>query len=168
MKISRPWVVTAAVVLGSATAVAGATVNLHLLKPHGSSQEPIVLGMSLTNDSPDRETTTAPTAVEPTTSVAPPATASPTTTVPVTVVRTYAVGTAGTVTLAIRAGSLALESVVPGAGWTSVVEGEHPDEVKVSFRRPGDDEAQASFHATLRGGEIRAEIEPEEGEAPDD
>ena len=69
-------------------------------------------------------------------------------------------------TLVVRAGTLAVESVVPGAGWGYEIGDQRTDEVEITFRS-GEDE-EASFHASVQGGDLRVEIEPEEGESPDD
>jgi hypothetical protein len=152
--------VAVAVIVAAGVAAAGAAANLHLLEPQRRSREPVVLGLTV-----ERPSTT-------TTTTAPP----PTTTAIVTTTttgeepalrRSYAVGRAGTVTVIVRSGVLAVESVVAGLGWSYEIEDQRSDELEITFRSDGNQE-EASFHASVHGGELRVEIEPEDGESPDD
>jgi hypothetical protein len=159
MRLRGPGAAAAAVAVAAVIAAVGVAANLHLLEPHGGSGGAVVLGVAI-----DPSSTT-------TTIASPPTTPAPTTTTTATtgeppLRRSYAVGEAGTVTLLLRSGALAVESVVPGAGWRYEIEDQRTDRVEIAFRS-GEDE-QASFHASVQGGEVRVEIEPEEGESPDD
>jgi hypothetical protein len=147
-----------AVIVAAGVAAAGAAANLHLLEPGRRSREPVVLDVTV-----ERSSTTTTTAPPPTT----PATGETTTTGEQPGLRrSYAVGGAGTVTLIVRSGGLAVESVVPGAGWSYQIEDQRTDELEITFRSGGAE--AASFHASVHGGELRVEIEPEDGESPDD
>jgi hypothetical protein len=120
-----------------------------------------VLGITVERSS---TTTTTTTTAPPSTT---PATITTTTTAEQPALRrSYAVGGAGTVTLIVRSGALAVESVVPGAGWSYEIEDQRTDELEITFRSGGEEEA--SFHASVDGGGLRVEIEPEDGESPDD
>jgi hypothetical protein len=160
MRLGRPGAVAVAVALAAGVAAVGVAANLHLLEPPRRSREPVVLGIAI-----ERTTTTETTGPP----VTPPSTTtSTTTTTPAqpSLRRSYAVGGAGTVTVVVRSGTMTVDSVVPGAGWSFAIEDQRPTEVEISFRS-GDD-GGASFHASVDGDELRVEIEPEEGESPDD
>jgi hypothetical protein len=72
--------------------------------------------------------------------------------------KSYTVGAAGSVTAQIVAGRLVLLDVGVNTGWSFDVEVSDPDDIEVKFRNG---EAEASFEAKLRDGEIRIEIEQE-------
>ncbi len=171
--------IAATVALAAAVAGAGAAANLHLLEPHRSSYSTVVLGTSTTKTStttiaggptstdgePADDPTIDPEPGEPTTTTVttPPTTG---TTQATTLRRTYVVGQAGSVTVVVQAGALAVDSVAPSARWTYAIEHQGPDEVEIRFRRTTGEEA--TFKATIESGAIRVEIEADEGEPPDD
>jgi hypothetical protein len=167
----NPGAVIALVALAAAVATAGAVVNLRLLEPHRPDEAPMVLGATIERTS----TTTGPAPSvddgQSATSQPPPFEPAPTTTTPNSTTstwrRSYLVGEAGEVTIVLRGAVLDVESVTPSAGWAYEVGGDHDDEVELTFRRDGH-EGESTFHASLHDGELRVEIEPAEGESPDD
>jgi hypothetical protein len=167
----NPGAVIALVALAAAVATAGAVVNLRLLEPHRPDEAPMVLGATIERTS----TTTGPAPSvddgQSATSQPPPFEPATTTTTPNSTTstwrRSYLVGEAGEVTIVLRGAVLDVESVTPSAGWAYEVGGDHDDEVELTFRRDGH-EGESTFHASLHDGELRVEIEPAEGESPDD
>ena len=163
----------AGVALAGTLAAAGAVANLRLLEPSSPSRQSMVLGISVTDGSAST-TTTLPAAADPSRPMTPgelPPSSTTTTVAPPSsgVVRTYVVGGAGSVTLVVRAGTLLVESIVPSAGWTADIEAQRADEVAIRFRRVDRGEnGEAALEASLHGDDIRAEIEVEAGESPDD
>jgi hypothetical protein len=161
--MSRPGpAVVVAVGIAAAIAVLGAIVNLRLLEPHRGTEAPIVLGATV-------ERTTSTAGPTPSTIAAPPPNPPGTTTTTSTAGwrRSYEIGSAGSVTIVVRGTVLEVESVVPSAGWVYEVEERRDDEVEIQFRRAGHED-ESTFHASLHGDELRVEIDPAEGESPDD
>lgn len=139
-RLSRVAVVLAV----AAVALLGAAVNLWLLEPHGAAPSPELAAPP-------------PTSAPSTTTTAPSTTAATSAPAPTTgdAGRSYVVGAAGTVWLALVAEQLVVGDIVAAEGWTFEVD-EGPDKVEVRFRR-GDDELR--LEAEVRDGQLQVEIE---------
>lgn len=71
-------------------------------------------------------------------------------------VTVYSVGLAGTVTIEVKAGQLALIAVSPNAGWTYEVEKSYWDEIEVQFEKG---ESEAEIEVEIEDGKLQVEIE---------
>jgi hypothetical protein len=161
-------------------AAAGAAANLRLLEPRSEASSPLVLaptttgdattteghGTSTTTPAPETSTTVSVTSSSVPGTTAPPSPPPPTSTTTASASappRTYAVGAAGSVTLSVRNGQIALEAVAAAAGWSPEVDKQEADEVEISFRSA---EGEASLHARLENGQLSVEIDS--SDSPDD
>ena len=156
MTMTRRLSRVAAVIAVAAVALIGAGVNLWLLEPHGAEPAAVLVAGPPTSTTSTTSTSTS-TSTTSTTS-----TSTSTSTSTVDPSRTYAVGDAGTVQVALRDGQVVLGDIVATAGWTYEVD-EEPGKAKVRFRR-GDEELQ--LEAEIEGNRLQVEIES--GDEPDD
>ncbi|MDH3190518.1 MAG: hypothetical protein OEM39_07800 [Acidimicrobiia bacterium] len=71
-------------------------------------------------------------------------------------VTVYSVGLAGTATIEVKAGQLALIAVSPNAGWTYEVEKSYWDEIEVRFEKG---ESEAEIEVEIEDGKLQVKIE---------